>query len=40
VRRSSRSLEKCSGPATVDLDIDHYEGLDFHNAFDIRAPYS
>lgn len=31
---------KCSGPTTVDLDIDHYEGLDFHNAFDIRAPYS
>jgi hypothetical protein len=27
-------------PDISDLDFDHYEGLDFHNAFDIRAPYS
>jgi hypothetical protein len=31
-------LRMRSGPTRVDLD--HNEGLNFHNAFDIRAPHS
>ena len=31
-------LRRSSGPAIVDLD--HNEGLDFNNPFDIGAPHS
>lgn len=31
-------LRTRSGPTVVDLD--HNEGLNFHNAFDFRAPHS